>query len=69
MSFIVVPPGTRLNSMLAGYFSKTVTCLVSRRAAECVGWFQSNPRFVNRLVEHVGDRRRNNRENRAVDEE
>lgn len=54
MSFIDVPPGTRLNSMLAGYFSKTVTCLVSRRAAECVGWFQSNPRFVNRLVEHVG---------------
>lgn len=33
MSFIDVPPGTRLNSMLAGYFSKTVTCLVSRRAA------------------------------------
>jgi serine/threonine-protein phosphatase 6 regulatory subunit 3 len=54
MSFIDVPPGTRLNSMLAGYFSKTVTCLVSRRAAECVGWFQSNPNFVNRLVEHVG---------------
>ena len=54
MAFIDVPVGTRLNSMLAGYFSKTVACLVSRRQGECVAWFQANPRFVDRLVEHVG---------------
>ncbi len=54
MAFIDVPVGTRLNSVLAGYFSKTVACLVSRRQGECVAWFQANPRFVDRLVEHVG---------------
>ena len=42
-----------LNSMRACYFSKTVGCLVSRRQSECMGFLQREPKYLDRLVDHV----------------
>lgn len=42
-----------LNSMLASYFSKTVGCLVLRRQSECMAFLQREPKYLDRLVDHV----------------
>ena len=53
MSFVDVDDGAALNPMLAGFFSKTVSCVVSRRRGECVAFFKKNENLVDALVRRV----------------
>ena len=52
--FSILDMKTRpLNAILAGYFSRVMGALLSRRSSDIVLYLQSNPEILNKLVYHV----------------
>ena len=43
-----------LDPMLATYFSKTAGCVISRRRQDATRFFQTNPAYLDKLVDRVG---------------